>query len=362
MNMPRIIALGAFPPPRTGQSVVTEVVCAALERQAEVVRIDASRGMRAWRSGLQGALRRFLAWIGAIRDLRAAMKEGADVVYFTPAASRMGTLRDVVALLVMGRGRKIVAHVHAGSMGAHLERSRVARWTARRCDRILVPSEYVAAAIRTSLPDADVRVAYNPIAPELRLNRDVVEAKWERNDLRPPSILFLANMIPGKGYGDLISAVSRLKSPVRVVLAGEWSDNAARMRLQGRLDTLGVAEQIYVTGALSVEEVRDALLDATLLVHPSRLDESASLVVVEGMAAGCAIVASDHTGCREMVQEAGVLVAPGDIDGLAAAIDGVLEDPTGWGKRARVRYEEDFDPESLETTIVENILSVFSAS
>jgi phosphatidylinositol alpha-mannosyltransferase len=45
------------------------------------------------------------------------------------------------------------------------------------------------------------------------------------------------------------------------------------------------------------------------------------------MAAGCAVVASDIPGFREVIRNAGVLVPPGDAKELANAVAGVLEDP-----------------------------------
>ena len=60
---------------------------------------------------------------------------------------------------------------------------------------------------------------------------------------------------------------------------------------------------------------------------PNLGGESFGIVVAEAMAAGCAVVASDLPGFREVIGSSGVLVAPGDVKGLADAVASVVGDP-----------------------------------
>jgi glycosyltransferase involved in cell wall biosynthesis len=67
-----------------------------------------------------------------------------------------------------------------------------------------------------------------------------------------------------------------------------------------------------------------------------------SLVLLEAMAAGACIVATDVDGAREALGSEAALVAPEEVRGLAAAIVGRLEDPSGRaeaGARARSTVE-----------------------
>lgn len=66
---------------------------------------------------------------------------------------------------------------------------------------------------------------------------------------------------------------------------------------------------------------------ATVVVVPSRA-EGYPLVVMEAMAAGAPVVASDLPGIRQQIADAGVLVPPGDVDALMHAVADLLDDPS----------------------------------
>lgn len=110
---------------------------------------------------------------------------------------------------------------------------------------------------------------------------------------------------------------------------------------------LGGAELVLVgpSGHVSDEELRAELARADVLVAPSLGGESFGIVLVEAMAAGVAVVASDIPGYREVLPaDAGVLVPPGEPAALAAALERVLADDAARarmgeaGRREATRY------------------------
>jgi glycosyltransferase involved in cell wall biosynthesis len=78
--------------------------------------------------------------------------------------------------------------------------------------------------------------------------------------------------------------------------------------------------------------VQDALASASIAVLPSR-EEAFPMFLVEAMAHGCAIVATDVGGVRELMGDAGVLVPADDADALGAALAGLIGEP---GRRAEL--------------------------
>jgi len=72
--------------------------------------------------------------------------------------------------------------------------------------------------------------------------------------------------------------------------------------------------------------VASRLAGATVLCAPSLQGESFGMVLLEGMAAGCTVVASDIEGYRTAAGGHATLVAPGDVHALASALDQVLVD------------------------------------
>lgn len=130
---------------------------------------------------------------------------------------------------------------------------------------------------------------------------------------------------------------------LRLVLAGTISPEFGG-RLRERIESAGVAERVLLPGA--VEEVPDLLAALDVFVLPSR-SEGMSNALLEAMAAGNAIVATDVGGNRESLGggEAGILVPLEDPAAQRVAISGLLKEPdrrillaTAAASRAREHY------------------------
>ena len=153
-----------------------------------------------------------------------------------------------------------------------------------------------------------------PAPPE-----DVVDARIAAIGIEPPYVLSVGTIEPRKGLDTLAAAVTGLRDrhpDVTLVLAGPtgW------LSVPG-LDGPGVRRLGKVD-----EPTLDALYRrAELFALPSRY-EGFGLPVLEAMARGCPVIASDATALPEVVGDAGRLVPPGDVPGWTAAIDDLLGD------------------------------------
>ncbi|MGH2952419.1 MAG: glycosyltransferase [Solirubrobacterales bacterium] len=87
--------------------------------------------------------------------------------------------------------------------------------------------------------------------------------------------------------------------------------------LRSRLAELGVADRAELRGYVDHEAIRDLYLTSHLLLHVSRT-EGLPQVIIEALAAGLPVVATDVGGIREAVGDAAILVPSGDV---AAAVD-----------------------------------------
>jgi glycosyltransferase involved in cell wall biosynthesis len=95
---------------------------------------------------------------------------------------------------------------------------------------------------------------------------------------------------------------------------------------------------------------------ADVMVVPSTKPEPFGLVAIEGMAAGCCVIASNHGGISEIVIDGltGSLVAPGSIESLTAAITRYVEDPPRAqreGIAGRQRFAAEFDERQYKSKI-----------
>ncbi|WP_187232599.1 glycosyltransferase [Actinomadura sp. HBU206391] len=147
-----------------------------------------------------------------------------------------------------------------------------------------------------------------------------------------PVVLSVANLKRYKGHRYLLDAVARLRPglPCTLVLAGEGQERPALERQAGRL---GI--DVRFLGART--DIDRLLARADAVVLPS-LHEGMSNAVMEAMAAGLPVVASDVGGTAELLRDRGVLVPPADAAALAAALERVLTDrsfATRLGQSAR---------------------------
>ncbi len=140
---------------------------------------------------------------------------------------------------------------------------------------------------------------------------------------------------------------SHVPFSVQLVGANVWGDGVdtpyAR-HLSAQCDELRAAGvDVTTTGHLPRADIPAALARTAIHVVPSRWDEPCGLTLLEGMAAGCAVVASATGGMPEVVAGAGVLVPRDDVGALADALRGLLADTDrrrSLGQAARTRAEE----------------------
>src|SRR5262245_30119610 len=135
----------------------------------------------------------------------------------------------------------------------------------------------------------------------------------------PPTIAVIARLVPIKGVDVMVAALPHLRTPARLVIAGDGPERA-------RLERPGVT----CLGAVD-PAARDALLrEASIVVVPSRVlpngrTEGMPMIALEALAAGVPVVASAVGGLASLA--AATRVRPEDPIALAAAIDRVLAAP-----------------------------------
>lgn len=141
------------------------------------------------------------------------------------------------------------------------------------------------------------------------------------------TIVFVGQIRPYKGLDVLFKAVRGMNVIVRVV-----GDGSYRPFYENYAKRLGL-RNVRFYGVVSDSELRQILLSSDVLVLPSvNRREAFGLVTLEAAAAGCAVIASDLPGVRDVVKDFGILVKPKDVEGFRKALE-LLND-----KEIRDRY------------------------
>jgi phosphatidylinositol alpha-mannosyltransferase len=140
----------------------------------------------------------------------------------------------------------------------------------------------------------------------------------ERDAQGLPTVLFLGRHEPRKGLPVLLEAFAMVERPAVLWVSGDGPGVEVQRRRQLASD------RVRWLGRLNDDQVASRLAGADVLCAPSLHGESFGMVVLEGMAAGCAVVASDIEGYRTAAGGHASLVPPGDARALARAIDDAL--------------------------------------
>lgn len=171
-----------------------------------------------------------------------------------------------------------------------------------------------------------------------------------------PLVVLASRMIRDKGIADFVAAATQLRcagnAEARFVLLGSPDVGNPHAIPEAELQAYDRDGVVAWWGHR--DDMPDILARSAIVCLPTTYGEGIPKILIEAAAAGCAIVAYDVAGCREIVADGdnGLLVRPGDIAGLAAAIGGLLADParrSAMGQRGRDRVEAEFAQDRIVT-------------
>lgn len=196
-------------------------------------------------------------------------------------------------------------------------------------NRYIAVSNDVSAQLKKDiLFGGKVDVVHNGICIDAfkHLSRDTIEKTLhgtgsDHGDGKPV-VLTVGRLVKQKGHRYLLRAIAKVPDAV-FVFAG---DGPERHDIEKEIDALGIGERAYLLGHR--QDIPELLGSCDIFVLPS-LFEGHPLSILEAMAAGKPVVASDIRGVDEIITngETGCLVPPGNPDALASTIQGLIDDP-----------------------------------
>ncbi|MFI4999072.1 MAG: glycosyltransferase family 4 protein [Reyranellales bacterium] len=198
----------------------------------------------------------------------------------------------------------------------------VGRSVCRRIDRLICVSEFVARCAReTPLRRAEMAIVPNGIP--------IPKGEWPVSDNRPIRLGIVGNLNKQKQHLMLLQAIERLKRRMpagsfRLLIIGDKQGRFANT-VEAKIAELGV--QDVVSWAGFVRNRDDIYGNLDIVVAPA-IDEGFGLTVVEAAAYCRPVVAARSGAFPEVVEDGrtGLLFEPGDIDGLALALERLIVD------------------------------------
>jgi glycosyltransferase involved in cell wall biosynthesis len=301
--------------------------------------------------GLRRAIRPWADLFALIRLVRILRKERPEILHTHMA--KAGTLGRVAGMIhnrmggrSNGRGRSVLVHtfhghVLEGYFSGWLSRFFlwIERWLARRTDCLIA----VSPAIRDDLLEKKIgRPDQWKVIP-LGLDLSALGRLPLPNGASPIRCGLVGRLVPIKNPSLFLEGICRFleRSKAGAIQAMVIGDGPLRQGLEKEASLKGIERVVQFTGWQRDPVSYYEGLDVVCLTSTS---EGTPVCLIEAMAAGRAVVATDVGGVPDLLEESreggmeiplggfrlalrGILVRPGDAEGLGAALAALAQDP-----------------------------------
>lgn len=252
-------------------------------------------------------------------------KNNAECVYYN-SSNGIPLLKDLLILKLIKQisGIKVIIHIHfAGSDSLFSENKSVKNLTVRllkKMDKIVFLSESTRKAIVSLGIEAEkTDLIYN--FHKVTFDQSDINKKLqsiEKKDVL--ELIFLGSICERKGILDLLEAVSQLTIPYKLHICGEVTDRNLCNIYYDKIKNIKNGE-ILEHGYVSGDEKTELLRRSSVLILPS-YGEGFPIVLLEGIASGCAVIATDVGAVGEVFgSENGAVILPGDIVKIRESIE-----------------------------------------
>jgi glycosyltransferase involved in cell wall biosynthesis len=244
-------------------------------------------------------------------------------------------------------GVPVIMHMHAAEFREFFEncpgwiRSYI-RWTLNRCDRIITLSsswrEFYGRLTHT-------RVEVIPNFTQTRQDKDLVTTTDKTTKV---GVLYLGKFGARKGIYDLLQSVKAIYDQfpeLELFCGGDGEVEIVRKKVEEE----GMSKRVHILGWVGPQERSELLNRCQIYILPSYA-EGLPVAIIEAMEANLAIIATNVGGIPEMILDGknGLLITPGDIDGMTAALTSLITNPqlrSELGDSARETYLSTYSEE-----------------
>lgn len=269
------------------------------------------------------AISMILRWLTATRALRAASRSGDVIV-----ANTLLSLPAIRLTQLLGRRRSATPAIWlAHDVVVAPGRLRLYRWCRKALTRVVGVSAAVTARLPVSHGSGPrIEIVHNGVAFPVEGCTE-----WEHGttdvSVENPAVIGLNGLLTSwKGQDVLLDATTLLSVPVRVEILGGFLPKDAEYAagLERQVEALGLGDRVSILGHDADPLAR--MRTWTVAVSASTDPEACPLAVLEAMSLGLPVVATDHGGSPEVLDDSGLLVPPRDASALAEAITRMVQD------------------------------------
>ncbi|PWH12789.1 MAG: hypothetical protein DDG60_11745 [Anaerolineae bacterium] len=302
-----------------GINALVDVLVPALEKKVSLSYCYTVKNRHLKKSGRLSVQNLLLAISQYTRFLLMFLKTRPHIVHIHTSQG-LAWLKDTFYILLSKLlGAKVVLHIHAADFNDLYDQKNRAlqqytRWVMGLSDMVISVSETWKQRLQGIIPGDKICALPNCI--NVKAFPD-----YATEEIHQVQAMFIGSIGLRKGAFDLIEALGRLKLAGHVLptcIAGYEESEGLLEKARARVQELGLNEMCRLPGTVQGQEKKELFAQSHLFILPS-YNEGLPMAILEGMAAGMAIVSTPVGGIPEVVHDGynGFLVPPGDVRALA---------------------------------------------
>lgn len=274
-----------------------------------------------------------VAWLASQAGLPfkffSAIRSGkSDVVHINTALTERAIWRDAALTAAAGfAGRPVVLSIHGGRYLVDDFESktvaRIAEKMLRRARVVIVLSEDEKREISRRWKDLDVRVLPNAVS--------FPDRSEIARDNPKPVLIFLGRLHESKGLHEIVEACQALRQSGFEFQFRCYGDGPMKdVFVESMREALG--DSFHYGGIVTSTEKWRRLAEADVFLLPSRYGEGLPMALLEAMAVGCIVVASEMASVASVIHDGfnGYLVEPGNTGQLVGRLKMILDSKFEW--------------------------------
>jgi len=362
----KILFIGPLPPPVTGQSIACDLLLNSLNGNAGVTLVNLSKN--SLKSGLTTDMRAIE--VANIVWQIWRKQSSAEVIYFNVSQSVFGVIKDILIYAVCWpRLSRVVIHLHGGAgmreilSNKHPFLRAMNTFFLKRLGAVVVLGDRLKPIYDGLVSPAKLHAVPNFAGDEFFVSPEVIDTKFTQ--IEPLRILFLSNLLSGKGHQELLAALGQLSPGVsarlHVDFAGGFEsaedEGQFRQRVQATKNV-----QVTVHGIVHGELKRDLLRKAHLFCLPTYYPyEGQPISILEAYASGCAVMTTDHSGIFDTFTPGvnGIEVKPRSAESIVQALQYALTHTQDLLSQAQTNHRQasNLYRSSVHITALERIIN-----
>lgn len=246
-----------------------------------------------------------------------------DIIHLHSAENGSAFRKAMYANVAKRKNKKVIVHMHGAEFiqfyeGLNDKKKKKIFDFLNGADKVVALSDIWKRMLEETIHIDNCITINNGIDTD-----KLVEAKSEPTQYQN-SFLFLGRLGKRKGAYDLVDAVeivAKKRKDILLYMAGDGEiEEIKKLVLQKHLE-----DNVKVIGWIAGDEKIELMKKVSTIVLPS-YNEGLPMTILEGMAAGKAIISTTAGAIPEVVQkENGIIITPGDVNALADALNSIME-------------------------------------